>query len=115
MAAGVYNFTCEQGADWERVVTARDGSGALIDLTGYSARMHVRKDVDASATLVELSTDNGRITLGGPSGQITLRLPASVTSTIQRPGVYDIELTSPNGAITRLLKGEFRLDKEVTR
>lgn len=116
MAAGVYNFHCEQGADFDRTIYARDSAGALINLTGKTGRMHVRKDVDAAAVIIELTTSNGRMIFGGAAGTVRLLLPAATTATLTKSGVYDIELVDTgSGAVTRLLKGEFILDKNVTR
>lgn len=115
MAAGIYNFICEQGATFTRVINATDGAGDPIDLTGYTARMQVRRDIDATAILIELTTENGRITLGGESGTITLSIDAEDTSAIPRPGIYDLELESDTGTVIRLLKGIFDLDPEATR
>lgn len=115
MAAGVYNFICEQGATFNRVIHATDASGDPIDLTDYTARMQVRRDLDASDVLIELTTENDRISLGGANGEITLTIDAEDTSSIPRPGVYDLELESDSGTVIRLLKGTFKLDSEVTR
>lgn len=116
MPAGIYNFHCEQGADFDRTIYARNSDGTLIDLTGKSGRMHVRKDIDASAKIVELTTDNGRMILGGDEGTIRLLMLADVTATIPKSGVYDIEIVDDmSGSVNRILKGEFILDKEVTR
>lgn len=115
MAAGIYNFTCEQGATFTRVITATDSAGDEIDLTGYTARMQVRRDIDASSIIIELTTENGRISLGGVTGEVTLTIDADDTSDISRPGVYDLELESDGGTVIRLLKGAFNLDSEVTR
>lgn len=115
MAAGIYNFTCEQGATFTRVINATDAAGDPIDLTGYTARMQVRRDLDASSIIIELTTENGRISLDGASGEITLTIDAEDTSAIPRPGVYDLELESDGGTVIRLLKGTFNLDSEVTR
>ncbi|WP_279631030.1 hypothetical protein [Rathayibacter sp. VKM Ac-2759] len=40
--AGKYNFTIEQGVAFTRVVTWKDASGALVNLTNKTARMQVR-------------------------------------------------------------------------
>ena len=116
MAAGIYNFRCEQGADFDRTIYARDSAGTLINLTGKTGRMHVRKDVDATSTLIELTSANGRMILGGAAGTVRLLVPAATTATLTKSGVYDIEIVDPvSGSVTRILKGEFILDKEVTR
>lgn len=115
MAAGIYNFTCEQGATFTRVINVTDDAGDPIDLTGYTARMQVRRDIDAATSLIELTTENGRISLGGEEGTVTLNITADDTSTVPRSGVYDLELESASGTVIRLLKGAFGLDPEVTR
>lgn len=115
MKAGVYNIHIDQGADFTKVITLRDSSGSPVNLTGFTARMHVRRDVDASSILVELSTQNGRIALGGAAGTITLTLSAATTAGISRSGVYDIEIVSSGGQVSRVLRGDFVVDREVTR
>lgn len=115
MLAGIYNFTCEQGANFTRIITLYEPDGETpYNLTGYQARMQVRREVDESTILVELTTANGRITLGGAAGTITLNLTASVTAAINDDGVYDLEIVS-GANVHRVLKGLFRLDYEVTR
>ena len=116
MRAGTHTLTVDQGTDWSETFTLRSkATGTPIDLTGYTARMQVRRDYDAPATLVELSTGNGRIVLGDEDGTVTLSLSASVTAGIARSGVWDIELVSSDGIVYRPLRGDFVLRREVTR
>lgn len=115
MIAGVYNITCEQGATFERVFTFYNQDGTTpFDLTGYSARMQIRRDIDATTTLLDLTTENGRIALGGAEGTITLTLTPGETAALTDDGVYDLEISTAE-AVYRVLKGAFRLDPEVTR
>ena len=114
MIAGVYNFTIEQGATFERVLTVRDSSDELFDFAGYTARMHIRPEIDSEVVMATLTTENGGITLG-VDGVITLEISASDTSEIMFPGVYDLELVTADNKVYRLLKGLVRLDDEVTR
>lgn len=115
MKAGTYNITVDQGTDWSETYTVKNSNDTPVNLTGYTARMHVRRDYDATTTLVELTTQNGRIVLGGTAGTITLSLSAAVTAGIARSGVYDIELVSAGGLVYRPLRGDFVLRREVTR
>ena len=115
MLAGTYKITCDQGATFERVITVKDSTGTPMNLTGYTARMQVRREIESSTTLVELTTQNGRITLGGAAGTITLSMNAATTAAIEDEGVYDLEIISSGGAVHRVLKGRFVLDLEVTR
>jgi len=112
MPAGKYDIEIEQGATYGLVVTVENPDGTPVDLTGMTARMQVR-DV-SEQVLVELTTENGRISLGGASGKITLSIDAATTADLDRGGVYDLELV--NGAeVTRVIMGKASLSKEVTR
>lgn len=122
MAAGKHNFICEQGATFNPVITwreptAEDGTpGDPIDLTGYSARMQVRPSVASTTVVISLTTENGRISLGGANGEIELLIEDEDTANLPPASYkYDIELESSGGVVTRLLKGSFKVDPEVTR
>ena len=116
MSAGTYDFQIEQGATLTKQFVWKDGSGNLINLTGYTAKMQVRRNPASDEVLLEASTTNGRIALGGSAGTITLTLSATVTAAITwSRGKYDLELTARNGVVTRLLEGEITVSKEITR
>lgn len=113
---GSYSFTIYQGATFSRVLTWKDEAGTLINLTGFTARMHIRTSKDAAAPFVTLTTENGGITLGGALGTITLAIAAAATAILsEESGVYDLELVSGTGVVTRLLEGAVTVSKEVTR
>lgn len=115
MLAGIYNITCDQGATFTRVITIFEPDGETpYDLTGYTARMQVRRQVDENDVLIELTTENGRIALGGVAGTVTLSISAEDTAGLVDDGVYDLEIIS-GANVHRVLKGLFRLDYEVTR
>ena len=78
--------------------------------------MQVRSSVDSPAVLLELTTENGRIRLGGPSGAIELHLSAQETAAIEwESGVYDLEIEFAGGQVRRLFAGRVKVSKEVTR
>jgi len=122
MAAGKHNFLCEQGATFDPVITWRqaaneDGTpGDPVDVTGYIARMQVRPTIASATVTISLTTENDRITLGGVNGEISLLIEDEDTADLV-PGSYkyDLELESAGGTVTRLLKGNFKVDPEVTR
>jgi hypothetical protein len=114
MSAGVYDITCEQGATFNRTLTVKDSNGDARDLSTYTARMQVRRTTSSSDTIVELTTENSRISLNS-SGQITLSLSASVTAGLSDGGVYDLEIEDSEGNVERVVEGIFVLDLEVTR
>ena len=115
MAATTYDLTIEQGATFSQLVTYKE-SGVAVNLTGYTARMQVRSTLESASTVVELTTANGRITLGGSAGTITLTVSATDTAALTAGrGVYDLELVSGSGIVTRLLQGVATISRNVTR
>ena len=83
-------------------------------LEGFSVRMQLRRFVTASDVIDELSTENGRVTLGG--GGFSLSFPNAVTEKFPSGYlVYDIELVSPDDLVTRIVEGKIRVTAEVTR
>lgn len=116
MAAGEYDITVEQGATFSRVLTWKNSSGTAYNLTGYTARMKAKANYSSANAIVELTTENGRIALGGAAGTVTLTISAADTAALSATtGVYDLELISGGGAVTRLVQGKFTVSPEVTK
>ncbi len=112
---GNYDITIYQGASFSQVFTWKDENGAAINLTGYTARLKVRPAIDSSTVLISLADGSG-ITLGGAAGTITVSISATDTAALTAMlGVYDLELISGSGAVTRLLQGNLIISNEVTR
>lgn len=115
MTAAVQKLICEQGATFAYSITWKDSTGTPINLTGYSARMQVRPAVSSSTLRLELTSANGRISLGGSAGTISLSISAADTAALPAGGyVYDLELVS-GATVTRLMQGAFEVRAEVTR
>jgi hypothetical protein len=113
MNAGTYNIICEQGATFQRIITVVNADGTLPDYNTSTARMQVRPSVDSLVIIIELTTENGRITLLDNS--ITLNIIADDT-TILVAGSYKYDLEIQTGAdVIRLVQGEFKVSPEVTR
>lgn len=116
MSAADYNIIVEQGATFQLNITWKDEAGVVIDITGYTARMQVRATKAATTVLLAATTENGYITLGGVAGTVAISVPASVTAALSFVrAVYDLELISSTGIVTRLVQGGVCLSKEVTR
>lgn len=111
-----FDIEINQGATFELTVTWKDSAGTAINLTGYSARMQVRETYSSSSTIVSLTNGSG-ITLGGAAGTIAIVISATTTAALTAPfsGVYDLELVSAGGVVTRLLQGAATVSPEVTR
>ena len=122
MIAGIYNMTCEQGTDFLRSLVlkfpdANDPTGSTylnFNLTGYTARMQVRRTMESATTEIELTTENNGIALGGSSGTIEITITNAQTAALDSSGVYDLEIVSGSGTVSRVIQGTFTLDLEVT-
>ena len=111
MAAGTYNFILEQGATFTRTLTVQENSSAM-NLTGYSVASKMRSTHD-SGTMVGTFTCTISNATGGV---ITMNMTSSTTSGIEEGMyVYDIEITSSAGTVTRLMEGTVTVNPEVTR
>ncbi|SVE59996.1 uncharacterized protein METZ01_LOCUS512850 [marine metagenome] len=122
MIAGIYNITCEQGTDFTRSCIlkypdANDPTGStylLYDLTGYTARMQIRRTLESATPEIELTTENSGIVLGGDAGTFEIVMTNAQTSALDSDGVYDLEIISGGGTVSRVIQGTFTLDLEVT-
>ena len=116
-APGLLNLSCYQGASWDYTLTWQTG-GTPVNLTSYTARMQVRESYDAGTAVLSLTSGTG-ITLGGTAGTIVLEAAATTTATLDgtpnKQYIYDLELVSGAGVVTRLVEGNFTVYPEVTR
>jgi len=114
-----------QGATFNQTLFYEMGEpSAPVNLTGYSAKMHIRSKPESKALILELSTTtgggNGRITLGTngdfTTGAINLFISSTDTGNLSicDKAVYDLELTV-GSVVTRILQGNVIISPEVTR
>jgi hypothetical protein len=116
MAAGTLDLFVEQGSTFNYTLTLTDNVGAPIDLTGYKARMQMRRAVQAQGSLITLTTENGRIAITPLTGVIVLTIEAEATAQLNfQTAVYDLEIESAGGIVTRIIQGKVTLSPEVTR
>jgi hypothetical protein len=95
------------------------------DLTGSTARMHVRATIDAAETLMEATTATGEFAFETPAGSavmsaLRLTVADEVTATLGStagvdPYRYDIEVEAADGSVDRVVEGPFAVSPEVTR
>jgi hypothetical protein len=108
--SGKYNIVAEQGATFNfnfRVET----DGTPWNLTGYTFAMQVRESTSATTTLLNLTS--ATMTSGG---HVSATVSATTMSGVPAGRwVYDIELTSSGGQVTRILEGRFIVTPEVTQ
>lgn len=105
-----------QGATFRHKFTWQGADKRSRNLTGYTAKMQIRATAAATAVLQELSSVNGKISLGGNLGTIDLHLTALETASYSwSTAVYDLELIAPSGDVYRLVEGGVTVSPEVTR
>jgi hypothetical protein len=117
MEPATYNLTLYQGATWSREMTLKDGSGNVVDLSHYSARMTIRPTPIDSAIVQLTSSAGGGIVLAATSPNIVVTVSARQTAVMSfiSPAYYDLELVSSDGiTVDRLLMGRVTLSREVT-
>ena len=113
MLAGTYNIVCEQGATFSREITVINADNTVPDFNTSTARMQVRPTVASTTVIIELTTENGRISL--LDNKITLTIDADDTTTLTPANyVYDLEIVTGT-LVVRLVEGTFRVSPEVTR
>ncbi len=114
--AGKLNIVIEQGTTFNPIMTYTDENDNPIDLTGFTARMQIRLKRTSTDVIHELTTENGGITLGGAAGTIALLITDVDTAAFSfKPSIYDLELISSGGIVTRLLQGSVTLSTEATK
>ena len=115
MQPGSVDFLMPKGSTFSRTLTWKI-SGSAVNLTDYTARMQARASVTSATVVLDLTTANSKIVLGGTAGTITITVSAADTAAItQQSLAYDLELVSAGGVVTRLIEGQIVLSPEVTR
>lgn len=118
MTAARLDIKIEQGATYDFTATVRSG-GAYMDLTGYTARMSIRKHPESATALIALvspAVAGTGIDLGGVAGTVRVQIAAVDTAALDFfIAYYDLEIVSAAGKVTRLLEGRVTLSREVTK
>lgn len=103
------NLVVDQGSEFSTTIDVTDEDGNAIDLSTFTSAGQIRKHY-TSLTSVSFTTTSTA------SGILTISL-GSNTSDQMEPGryVYDVELTSNTGSVTRILEGIVTITPSVTR
>jgi hypothetical protein len=112
---GEFNdFEIRTGQTWSYTLTWTDSTGALVNLTGYSATMKAKADPNDTTAIFTLTSGSG-ITLGGVAGTIIIALSATETAALLS-GVYYYDLLLTSGGSTKdyLIYGTLSVVKMVS-
>jgi hypothetical protein len=113
MLPATWDLVCKKGATFDRTCTFK-ADGVAVNLTGYTARMQVR-DLESDELVATLTTENGRIILGGSAGTIRMLITAADTADLTTGRhKYDMELVSGGGYVYCPFMGAFEAIEEVT-
>jgi hypothetical protein len=103
--AGLHDITIKRGASFSFEATYEDAEG-IIDLTGVTARLQAWKAPEDETVLLELSSQNGHITIDAENGTVSLHMTKEETAALDwSSGVYDLSLFYSNGDAAPLLEG----------
>lgn len=109
--ATVANIFIDQGSDYSNIVTVTASNGQPLNLTGFTASSQMRKSYSSSIAY----SFNASI-LSAAFGKVRLQLSAAQSEAIP-PGryLYDVEVTSPSGAKTRVVEGIATITPQITQ
>ena len=112
MAAGIYNFTIEQGATFQRTFKYKNADGTSLAISDTAEiNMQIRETIGSPDPIPNGTFRSGSgFTLSkgldDVQNQFTLIIPAATSSNFNfTTAVYDIELIE-NNITTRLLQGK---------
>lgn len=109
--SNTYNLNINAGADYKLGVTYSN-----TDLTGYAIRSQFRKKTDSAGFDLELTDGNGGFVFtDAANGGFQMVISNAQTSALSGSYVYDIEIVSAGGEVTRVLCGHVEVSAEVTR
>ena len=105
------NISVDQGSDFYSIIEVEDADGLILDLSNYSVNGQVRKTYNSSTAINFTAAVSD-----GPRGQISISLTATQTNAM-KPGryVYDVEIISVGGTVTRVVEGQLEVTPSVTR
>jgi hypothetical protein len=104
-----YDITIQQNATFSQAFQLKDGSGAALNMTGYSvaAQLWTANKSNKLADFVHTWTAQA-------TGQFKLSLSASVTAMAGAGGYWDMLVTNPDGTKDYWLRGAVVLDMGFT-
>jgi hypothetical protein len=87
-----------------------------VSLAGYSARMQIRDTAESTGDPLVSLVSPGDIALDDTAHTITVTISAIATAAFAwETGVFDLELVSADGVVTKILDGNVFAVDEVTR
>ena len=105
------NLFIDQGSTFSVDIDVTDTDGNALDLTNYTVAGQIRKTY-ASLT----ATDFTATVENATGGTVRIKLTATQTNDLKAGRyVYDVEITSPDSTVTRVVEGQVEIMPGVTR
>lgn len=107
----VSNLSIDQGSDFQSVIYVETAEGTVANISGYTARGQVRKTY-GSTTAVDFHTVINNAT----GGRVSISLTKDQTAAMKAGRyVYDVEIVSSDGEVSRIVEGQIEITPRVTR
>ena len=107
----ISNLTIDQGSTFSASIDITDTEDNVLVLTGYTVAGQIRKTYDSS-TAVSFSASVSNAS----TGEVTISLtPAQTNALVAGRYVYDVEITSAGGTVTRVIEGQLEVTPGVTQ
>lgn len=109
--AAFANLYIDQGSNFTSTVTVEDSNDNLVNITNYTTRGQVRKSYSAST-----ATNFTTTITDATNGEFTIALSRTQTGALKAGRyVYDVEVISPTGVVTRVVEGQVTVNARVTQ
>jgi len=103
--------TLYQGATWEWTYIVTDEDKVPLNLTGCTAKLMAREDVEDATTVISVD-----VVISPLVGEVTFTItPAMTTSGTWTAATFDVELYFIGERVEKLAVGSMKLVREVTR
>lgn len=111
-----YNFPDHTNGDtFEGVQFTVVKNLVALNLTGATIRMFLRTQKLATATILELTTDNNKIVITNAASGVFQVVKQIIEVATPATYFYDIEIEESNGEVHTYIEGTWKIEPDVTR
>jgi hypothetical protein len=104
------NILIDQGTDYLNILNLTNDDDEVLSLVGYTGTAQIRKHYTSSVSYPFT------VTIAEQAGEVSLAMTAEQTASLAAGRyVYDCELRSSGGLISRILEGIVTVTPQVTR
>jgi hypothetical protein len=109
--ATISNLYVDAGSTYSNIITVSASNGQPLDLTGYTVASQMRKSY-ASSTVYNFTSS----IYNASQGKVRLQLSNTQSEAIPAGRwLYDVEIRSPSGAVTRVVEGIVTVNPQITQ